>query len=395
MFHRLANCSCLRTRAAACLRAPWGLGVCEKLGTTVRGTMSQPTLAPSRPLILGAAPTHPLAREGLFSRVGPFLIPAVLGFAALLGPMETPIRRPGLLIAAVSLGVCLVVALWAVPWTRLQSAWATFPPYAYVSIIFLLRESVFAPPWTFAPLLLLPVFWLAIYASRAQLSCGLLLVGALAILGRWVNYEDAESLRFQFLGFLVMPLVCFTVQHLTQTIREQALQLDRLTRIDPLTGLGNRRYWDEILAREFARSRREGTPLTIAILDLDHFKRLNDAQGHPAGDAVLSGCATAWTPSLRSSDLLVRYGGEEFAVILPACSSEDGFAVVERMRSATPSPLTCSAGVATLGPDETAADLVVRADAALYLAKQAGRDRTLVADSAVIKQTLAIAAILP
>lgn len=365
------------------------------MGRRVQATVPPQALAPSPQLILPAIPSHPLAREGLFSRVGPFLIPAVLGFGALLGPMETPIRRPGLLAAAIALVVCLGVSLWAVPWTRLPSGWATLPPYAYVSIIFLLRECVLAPPWTFAPLLLLPVFWLAIYASRAQLSCGLLLVGALAVLGRWVNYEDAESLRFQFLGFLVMPLVCFTVQHLTQMIREQALQLDALTRIDPLTGLGNRRYWDEILAREFARSRREHTPLTIAILDLDHFKRLNDAQGHPAGDAVLCACARAWTPALRGSDLLVRYGGEEFAVILTACDTDDGFAVVERMRSATPAPLTCSAGVATLKPIETAADLVIRADAALYRAKESGRDRTLVADPAIAKQVLAIAVSVP
>ena len=162
--------------------------------------------------------------------------------------------------------------------------------------------------------------------------------------------------------------------------RANVLELLQTTvRTDPLTGLVNRRGWEEAIERELAAAKRNRMPLTVAIIDLDRFKRFNDSNGHPAGDRLLKHAAGAWLAVTRKSDTLARYGGEEFALVLPDCRVEDALVVVERLRAATPHAQTCSAGVAEWDREETADDLIARADAALYAAKGAGRDRAVVA----------------
>lgn len=156
-------------------------------------------------------------------------------------------------------------------------------------------------------------------------------------------------------------------------------RLESIARTDELTGLPNRRAWQEELARELPRARRHCDPLCVAMLDLDHFKRYNDNQGHQAGDRLLKRVAGAWTAELRATDILVRYGGEEFALALPGCGIEDAIATVERLRAVIPSGQTCSAGIACWDGEELAAGLLDRADRALYEAKRSGRDRTVMA----------------
>jgi diguanylate cyclase (GGDEF)-like protein/PAS domain S-box-containing protein len=156
--------------------------------------------------------------------------------------------------------------------------------------------------------------------------------------------------------------------------------LARLALTDQLTGLPNRRAWEEALQRELSRADRDGNPVCVAVIDLDEFKNFNDEHGHQAGDALLSKAARAWQGQLRASDLLARYGGEEFAAVIPAWPLETAVAVVERLRLATPVGLTASAGLASWNRTETAAELFGRADAALYEAKQRGRNRTVAAD---------------
>ena len=128
-----------------------------------------------------------------------------------------------------------------------------------------------------------------------------------------------------------------------------------------------------------AAARHDGEPLCVAIFDLDHFKAYNDANGHPAGDALLAGAATAWRRELRPTDMLARYGGEEFAAVLPACSLDGAHVVVERIRAATPPGRRCRPASPSGTAAEDAEALVARADAALYAAKAAGRDRALAA----------------
>jgi len=154
--------------------------------------------------------------------------------------------------------------------------------------------------------------------------------------------------------------------------------LEETARTDPLTGLPNRRAWDEALAREMARALREKRPLSVAILDLDHFKSYNDAHGHLAGDRLLKELAGVWTAQVRAIDTLARFGGEEFTLAFPACTLQDSLPLVQRLREFTAGGLTCSAGLALWDGSEDADGLLERADRALYRAKQDGRDRTMV-----------------
>jgi diguanylate cyclase (GGDEF)-like protein/PAS domain S-box-containing protein len=158
--------------------------------------------------------------------------------------------------------------------------------------------------------------------------------------------------------------------------REELLgRVEAIARTDELTGLANRRAWDEELRREIARCRREGGRFAVAILDLDRFKDFNDRHGHQAGDELLRDAAASWRMGLRVTDFIARYGGEEFAILLPGCPPANADAVVERVRSATPRGQTCSAGIAAWDGEESGESVVRRADEALYAAKESGRDR--------------------
>lgn len=154
-------------------------------------------------------------------------------------------------------------------------------------------------------------------------------------------------------------------------------RVKELARTDELTGLANRRRWHEELDRELARARRHKSGLCVAMVDLDGFKELNDLHGHQAGDQVLRDTARLWSDAVRATDMLGRYGGDEFAVVLPDCRLEEALVVIDRMRQATPAPATCSAGIACSQGSEPAENVVGRADAALYQAKKQGRNKTV------------------
>jgi diguanylate cyclase (GGDEF)-like protein/PAS domain S-box-containing protein len=161
-----------------------------------------------------------------------------------------------------------------------------------------------------------------------------------------------------------------------ETEREHLLsKVEALAHSDALTGLPNRRALDELLVTGMMRARRSGSPLCLAILDLDRFKVYNDSHGHLAGDRALRDCAAAWDAELRGGDIVARFGGEEFVVVLPDCPLDDAAETLERLRAATPQSQTCSAGLALWDFAETAEELLGRADTALYAAKDAGRDR--------------------
>jgi diguanylate cyclase (GGDEF)-like protein len=154
-------------------------------------------------------------------------------------------------------------------------------------------------------------------------------------------------------------------------------RLERLASTDDLTGLPNRRHWDEQLPRELGRSLRHEEPVCVAMLDLDHFKAYNDTHGHQAGDRLLKEVAAGWRAVLRPYDLLARYGGEEFSLILTDSRIDHATWITERLRIATPKGTSCSVGIAEWNRDEDPAALVDRADQALYEAKRGGRDRTV------------------
>jgi diguanylate cyclase (GGDEF)-like protein len=150
-------------------------------------------------------------------------------------------------------------------------------------------------------------------------------------------------------------------------------------RTDSLTGLPNRRAWDEELPRELHRSARYGHDVCLAMLDFDGFKNFNDERGHQAGDAFLQEVARAWEVQVRGIDVLARLGGDEFALLLPNCSFDAARQVVERLRDEVPGEESCSVGLAAWDGQEPAQSLVERADRALYGGKRGGRDVLAVA----------------
>jgi diguanylate cyclase (GGDEF)-like protein len=218
---------------------------------------------------------------------------------------------------------------------------------------------------------------------------------AIAIAYAWLlwHFDTSAGLARWITGMGTVALGAFMIDSLLNRVRKIAddnatiaaererlmAALAEVARTDELTGLGNRRAWDEALTREIKRANRESTPLCIGIVDLDRFKEYNDRHGHLAGDRLLKQLAAAWGGQLRASDFLARYGGEEFALALPGCSLDDAVALTERLRAATPAGETCSAGVVLWNGEETGEELIERADRALYAAKDSGRDRIVAA----------------
>lgn len=164
-----------------------------------------------------------------------------------------------------------------------------------------------------------------------------------------------------------------------------ASQRDAL--LDGLTGLANRRCFDQTLAEELARGRREGLPMALVLADVDFFKRVNDVYGHQIGDQVLEAVGSVLRGSVRKTDLAARYGGEEFALVLPGCDAATATRLAEQVRLRIievedPVPITMSFGVAIVPDDATdEAGLILAADAALLSAKESGRNQVIVASS--------------
>jgi diguanylate cyclase (GGDEF)-like protein/PAS domain S-box-containing protein len=156
-------------------------------------------------------------------------------------------------------------------------------------------------------------------------------------------------------------------------------RLDELSRTDELTGLPNRRAWQELLEHELRVARRTSQPLSVVMVDLDHFKAYNDQYGHQGGDRLLALAASLWRENLRETDILARWGGEEFGLLLPGCDAACAAELVQRLHGLPLNGLTFSAGVSQWDGVSTSEELIGEADAALYAAKRGGRNRTCTA----------------
>jgi diguanylate cyclase (GGDEF)-like protein len=238
--------------------------------------------------------------------------------------------------------------------------------------------------------------WIGLYTvfffSRRVALAYLVLI---AVTYAWllIELDSTAGLARWFAGIGTIFLGAFLIDSLVERVRriardnamiaaereQLAATLAEVARTDDLTGLANRRAWDESLEREIKRAGRDESALCVGIVDLDHFKNYNDLNGHLAGDRMLKQISSAWAGELRASDVLARYGGEEFALALPGCSLEDATVLVERLRAATPDGETCSAGIVLWDGAEAGEELVGRADSALYMAKAMGRDRIFAA----------------
>jgi diguanylate cyclase (GGDEF)-like protein len=199
---------------------------------------------------------------------------------------------------------------------------------------------------------------------------------------------DAEMvIRRSVASLSVFSLTFLVIAWIVDRWRDREARYQRLASIDSLTGLTNRRRFFKLAEQELARSRRYGSPLTVVLVDLDHFKQINDQHGHLIGDQALAHAATIFAREVRDVDVVARYGGEEFAILLPMTSSSGAKEVAERCArqlAATPLPvdsispirITASMGIACADAHPGAIEELLRAaDAALYRAKEAGRNR--------------------
>ena len=221
-------------------------------------------------------------------------------------------------------------------------------------------------------------------------------MGALVARNPVVYPPKVEAMTFALAAssLLAVALLTGEMSKLRARLKQQKEELLRavttirtLATVDELTSLANRRHMNDVLRDEERRERAGGEPACIALLDIDFFKRVNDRFGHAGGDAVLRTFAAAARTELREADVLARWGGEEFLLLLPGTSLDEAVRVLERMAvrvGAIPVPdldvalrVTFSAGVAERRGGEPFADTISRADKAMYLAKSSGRDRVV------------------
>src|SRR5471032_662422 len=215
--------------------------------------------------------------------------------------------------------------------------------------------------------------------SMLALTAALAARGVLAVAlpGGW-SWIGADLIRMLAMAALYLMMLTNAFGYLLLSRERLQAELARLEVVDPLTDVPNRRGFYQALTPWMALARRPGMPTSLIILNLDHFKRVNDSYGHPVGDAVLKTMVDVCKKQLRDSDLMGRLGGAEFAVQLPRTSLEDALMVAERAVI----NLTASLGVTTIRAEDSTVSLFKRADEALQQAKREGRDRVVEARAA-------------
>jgi diguanylate cyclase (GGDEF)-like protein len=339
------------------------------------------------------------------------LLPIALGYGGRDALWLPALTRIGEIAIADALGLMLLMPLATLP-RMLGGLWRSYAPLQLLLLGVPLWLSLFVrPSWL---LLCLPQGLLI--ASRngmAGAALGLLtvVIGVLAgtthrlglfaagDIGAYVDmvlFTMALAISWYYAALTQQELARHQdvleteVLHRTEALEAANRQLTLLATTDALTGLINRREWMRLFEEAMARAARTADPLAILMLDIDHFKLINDRFGHPVGDAVLQAFAARCGSVLRAYDKLGRIGGEEFAVLLPGGNLEEALRVAEKLRAvlaATPLTLedgqlvrlTCSVGVASAGRELSAERLLASADEALYRAKRDGRDRVAVA----------------
>lgn len=239
--------------------------------------------------------------------------------------------------------------------------------------------------------------------GRIALIAAVAAVSAVSAFGLWFSlidggpfgsegYQYEDFLRDAVINRVIAVALFIAVLTLLRRIQTNQDELHRLSTTDGLTGALNRRRFEELAEVERRRSQRSGAPVSVLVLDIDHFKRVNDQFGHAAGDAALRMLAKTCLATLRPSDLFGRWGGEEFVIAMPEARAAGALKAAERLReilaaarfdaNGKPRSITVSIGVATLQRDELTIDhAIARADRALYRAKAAGRNRVEAEDA--------------
>ena len=250
-----------------------------------------------------------------------------------------------------------------------------------ITVLVAVGDYLTGPYLAFATVYLLPVGLAAWFAGRRAALIVALLASTLGVLTTAADTGDISPAVNLANGLL--RLVLYGVVGLVLAAERQALRtIAELATTDSLTGLANRRHFTDLAARELARSKRDGRPVAVVYIDVDDLKHRNETLGHEAGDALLVEFAAAARRSLRSTDLLARMGGDEFAGLLPACDADEAEATIARLRAelaeGVDAPVTFSAGVAVgVVTDGLGVEPILHAaDLAMLEAKATGKDRT-------------------
>jgi diguanylate cyclase (GGDEF)-like protein len=245
---------------------------------------------------------------------------------------------------------------------------------AFMIAVALLRDGM-PPSAGFGPLVLLPVVWASLGGRRRELAVavvGVALVYVVPAVLIGAPHYPTGSWRAGLLFSVISGGLGVAVVGLVRRVEQLLRQLDEVARVDELTGLPNKRAWGALLEHELAAMRRTGAPFSIALIDLDLFKEYNDTHGHLAADQMLRRASAAWVGTLRETDALARWGGDEFALLLTGSGADRAVQVLERMRAACPE-VQFSAGAAEAEYDSTPDSIVAAADEALYEAKRANK----------------------
>ncbi len=330
------------------------------LGILVSGFIYAPGAAMAVPAAPGMAA---MGAQGTAASAAPGM--AAMGTS---GSMEVGTATPEAVTRLV-LPLTLVIAflLLLLPWERFSARAQAIS--AMVGVAMMIPLQLGALPWSphHAVVVLMPILFLALRSPGRYLAAGLVL----STIALWIpvgmgmhDFMDVIGHGVIYCGLIIG--VGVTVHALIKRLRGQQQYIIKMARIDFLTGAWNRRGWREELIRAFSRATRDGSPLTIVLADFDLFKSFNDRHGHQAGDALLKRTVTEWSSSIRDTDFLSRWGGDEFGFILPTCSSERAVEVIERLSRAVPYGQRASFGFATWDRVESADEVIRRADAALY-----------------------------
>ena len=344
--------------------------------------------------------------DTLVSRYGPGVSPgpehriAVLALAALTfvagligtanlfvdGTLHQDATRSGYTVA---MAACLAAAVALAVRQRIDR-WQTFGLVLLVEVVYVIVVLSISEPAQATPLMLLfPSFVAAWFLGTRMLGATMLATVVACTVALEHTYDGVLSIAVQVaISAGALNTAAFGVHVLRRRVQRLLEATQALSHQDPLTGLANRRFLLEQAPRVWRQARREGLRVAAMVLDLDHFKQLNDAHGHAAGDAVLRAVATSLAATVRPSDVLARTGGEELIVLGLVSDPAEAHRLAERLRAAVRTSrtdeghaVTASIGIALARPvdGEDAGDamwrLVDRADGAMYAAKQAGRDR--------------------
>ena len=289
-----------------------------------------------------------------------------------------------------TMAACFLAAVPLVVRQRI-SRWPTFGLVMLGDLIYLVVVFCIDDPVRYAtPLMLLfPSFVAAWFLGRWELAANMVVTAVVCLLALWPSYADPVGLGIQVgVSAGMLNAGALGVFVLRRRVQRLLVATQTLTLLDPLTGLFNRRFLVAQAPRMWRQARRDGTRVAALALDLDHFKRLNDAHGHAAGDAVLRAVASTLAATVRPSDVLARTGGEELVVLGVVSDPDEASRLAERLRTAVANTrtadghaVTASIGIALTRPadGEDPTDqlwrLIDRADGAMYEAKQQGRDR--------------------